>query len=272
MNSVKRLFRLSPTNYKTRHHRCQLQRWYPTTMEKDETIHITWCHSGEVDALFAHSMMTIIQKMPERIGSFNNIQGLGLLSKSRNIAIKHFLDNTEDDWVFLVDADEYIGLPEFKTLIDAAERDERPFMSGLYFAANFTTPELLQAIPLIFIMTDNGVQPYFDYPRNEIVEIYAAGTGAMLIHRSVLEYMREYGAETFGEDWCWFQDGPLEGNKWLSEDLTFCGRLQHLGIPMYAHTGAIFPHHKRFWLMESHFLNSNPLRDKDADGQVSKGF
>lgn len=238
-------------------------------MKKNETIHITWCHAGEVDAFFAHSIMTIIQKMPNRIGSFNNILGLGLLSKSRNMAIKHFLDNTTDDWVFLVDADEYIGIPEFKLLIDAADADERPFMCGLYFAANFTKPDLLQAIPLIFELTEeNGVQPYFDYPRNEIVEIYAAGTGAMLIHRSVLEYMREYGKEVYGKDWAWFQDGPLEENRWLSEDLTFCGRVQHLGIPMYAHTGAIFPHHKKFWLMESHFLNSNPLRDKEKDAKA----
>ncbi len=228
-------------------------------MEPTERIHIAWVHAGEVDAMFAYSIMQLIKAMPHKIGSINCIQGLGLLAKSRNMVVKHFLDNTDEDWIFMVDADEYIGLGEFMLLLENADADTKPFISGLYFAANSQNPISIDPVPLIFINkgAPEGVQPYFDYPDNQLVKIYAAGTGAMLIHRSVLEYMREAGKETYGEDWCWFQDGPLSGNRWLSEDLTFCARVQELGIPMYAHTGAIFPHHKQIWITAETYKTQN---------------
>lgn len=223
-------------------------------MKPKETVHIAYPHGGEVDAFFAHGMMQLIKQFPERIGSFNNVLGLGLLSKSRNIIVKTFLDQSQDDWLLMIDSDEYLSPEAFQSLLDTADKDKYPFVSGLYFALDQSNPVYIKPVPLIFIMTENGVQPYFDYPRNSVVEIYAAGTGAMLIHRSVLQKMRDAYGEIYGNDWCWFQDGPLEGNKWLSEDLSFCQRAQDLGVKMVAHTGALLPHHKMTWIMESHYM------------------
>ena len=48
--------------------------------------------------------------------------------------------------------------------------------------------------------------------------------------------------------------GVGEGNgKWLSEDLLFCDRVQRAGIKIHAHTGAVMPHHKSMWVVESHY-------------------
>lgn len=226
-------------------------------MEKNETVHISYPHGGEVDAMFAHGMMVLLREKGERIGSFNNVLGLGLLAKSRNIIVKHFLEQTTDDWILMIDSDEFLSSDNFQKLVDTADKDERPFVSGLYFAAWQPTPDKVTPMPLIFVVDpENGVQPYFQYPRNTVVDIYAAGTGCMLIHRSVLEQMREVYGDDYGRDWCWFQDGPIEDNKWLSEDLMFCLRLQSMGVRMVAHTGAVLPHHKLTWLMESHYLES----------------
>lgn len=231
-------------------------------MKSKETVHIAYPHSGEVDAFFAHGMMQLCKTYPNQIGSFNNVLGLGLLSKSRNIIVQTFLDNTTDDWLLMIDSDEYLSPENFQKLIDTADKDQLPFVCGLYFAANHPTPSELQPVPLIFVMTEEGVQPYFDYPRDTVVEIYAAGTGCMLIHRSVLEKMRKRYSE-YGPDWCWFQDGPLYPNRWLSEDLTFCDRVQNLGIKMVAHTGVVLPHHKTMWVMESHYLAWKASQPKD---------
>jgi len=222
-------------------------------MKPNETIHIAYPHGGEVDAFFAHGMMQLIKQYPERIGSFNNVLGLGLLSKSRNIIVKTFLDQFEDDWLLMIDSDQYLSQDAFEKLVEAADAESTPFVTGLYFGLDQSNPVHIKPIPLIFIMTKEGVQPYFEYPRNEVIEIYAAGTGIMLIHRSVLEKMRRVYGELYGENWCWFQDGPLEGNNWLSEDLNFCQRAQDIGIRIYAHTGALVPHHKKAWIMESHY-------------------
>lgn len=224
-------------------------------MQDNETICITWCHHGEVDAYFAHSIMDIIKQYPTRVGSFHSVQGLGLLAKSRNMQVKHFLEETTDDWLFIVDADEYINVDGFEKLVNSADRDEYPFVCGLYFSGTVPEPGTLEPVPLIFVKHDLpiGVQPFFDYPKNSLVEIYAAGTGAMLIHRSVLEEVRKGYSKHFGKDWAWFQDGPIGDNKWLSEDLTFCERVQSLNIRMVAHTGAVFGHHKPFWVMESNY-------------------
>lgn len=221
---------------------------------KEETVHLGWVHPGTVDAYFMTSLLDIVKMFPSYVGSHNAVQGLGLLSKSRNQVVSHFLDNTEDDWLFMVDSDEYITIDAFAKLVNSADKDEVPFIAGLYFAANWKTPTELEPVPLIFKLTDfNGVQPYLDYPKDSVVDIYAAGTGCLLIHRRVFETMRDKFADQWGYNWAWFQDGPIGDDKWLSEDLSFCDRVQAAGFKLKAHTGAVVPHHKQMWLMESHF-------------------
>ena len=224
-------------------------------MQDNETVCISWCHHGEVDAFFAHSIMDLIKKYPERVNTFYSVQGTGLLAKSRNIQVKNFLDNTTDDWLFIVDSDEYISVDAFEKLVNSADSEEYPFVSGLYFTGTVPEPGKLEPVPLIFVNHggDLGVQPFYNYPKNSLVEIYAAGTGCMMIHRSVLEEVRKGYSKHFGPDWAWFQDGPIGDNKWLSEDLTFCERVQSLKIRMVAHTGAVVAHHKPVWVVESNY-------------------
>jgi hypothetical protein len=80
-----------------------------------------------------------------------------------------------------------------------------------------------------------------------LFEVDAAGTGCLLVHRSVLETMQDKCDTNQGKDWAWFWDGPIDG-EWIGEDLLFCRRVRALGFPIYAHTGAILPHHKSYWL------------------------
>ena len=174
--------------------------------------------------------------------------------------VKHFLDSTDDDWLLMLDADERISSDTFKLLCDTAHSIDRPVVSGLYFAALWEDLNL-RPVPVIFHATeDKGIQPIDDYPKDSIIKIDGAGTGCLLMHRSALKKIRDASPEDH-RDWCWFQDGPIGGNKWLSEDLTFCSRLKDNDIPMYAHTGAILQHSKRMWLDSPHhdaWLRDNP--------------
>jgi GT2 family glycosyltransferase len=169
--------------------------------------------------------------------------------------VKAFLDNTTSDWLLLIDTDEQLTVQVFDLLINTAHDRERPVVSGLVFAAFNADQNLYpQPVPAIFQDAPEGFLPLNKYDRNAIFEIDACGTGCLLIHRSVLEKMREMADPHQGTDWCWFWDGPLNG-IWISEDLLFSRRVRQLGFPIYVNTAAILPHQKTYWLDEKHHID-----------------
>jgi len=219
-------------------------------MNKNEKVTIAFAHDIVVDTEFALSMMEIMRSRADRIASFHCVEGTGLLAKSRNIAVKHFLDTPNTgDWLLMIDTDQRLSVPSFDLLVQTADKNKRPVVSGLVFAAVWNGLSL-RPVPSLFVtQEDGGILPYDNYPKNSIVEINACGAALMLIHRSVLEKIRE-SANDDTKDWCWFQDGPINGNRWLSEDLIFSTRIQEAGFKIHAHTGATAGHHKMMWLEE----------------------
>jgi GT2 family glycosyltransferase len=175
-----------------------------------------------------------------------------LLSKQRNRVVKQFLDGTKSDWLLLIDSDEQLSLEAFDKLLETAHDKERPVVAGLVFAGfGIEGAPYPKPVPAIFQDAPEGFLPLYKYDKDSVFEIDAAGTGCLLIHRSVLEKMRETADKNQGPDWCWFWDGPVDGN-WIGEDLLFCRRIRALGFPIYVNTGAILPHQKSYWLDERH--------------------
>jgi hypothetical protein len=218
---------------------------------KDETIHIVWAHHGEIDNGFAISLLDLVTKSGRNL-TYNSMRGLGLLAKTRNMLVKTFLDDTTADWLFMVDGDEFASLDSFEKLARAADAEKVPIISGLCFGNK--SPVDLEPSPCIFIFNETKTfTPYYEYPEDKVVPIAAAGAGCLMIHRSVLEAVRKQEEEISGKDWAWFQDGPAGHNTWLSEDLMFSLRVVAAGYQMYAHTGAVFPHHKDVWLTDKHY-------------------
>lgn len=219
-------------------------------MNKNEKITIAFAHDVVVDTEFALSLMEIVRQRSDKIASYHCVEGTGLLTKSRNIIVKHFLDTPNTgDWLLMIDSDQRVPLESFDRLVQTADKAKRPVVSGLVFAAVWNGLSL-RPVPSLFIkQPDGGILPYDNYPKNTIVEIDACGAAYMLVHRSVFEKIRESANEDT-RDWCWFQDGPINGNRWLSEDLIFSSRIKEAGFKMFAHTGATAGHHKMLWLEE----------------------
>jgi len=228
-----------------------------------ETIHVSWATNGLVDNYFAVSLLDIFRDPAYPIGSFNSIQGTGLLSKTRNLMVKHFLEQTKDDWLLMVDSDQFISLPSFEKLLAGADKDIIPILSGLVFSSPSQTE--IKPYPCIFDFDgEDNIAPVYDYPEDKIIQVYSAGTGCLLIHRRVLEHLRELHTETHGPDWVWFQDGPIGNNIWLSEDLMFAEKINDAGYQIHAHTGAVIPHHKSLWITDAHFRASRaPMPSPD---------
>jgi hypothetical protein len=223
-------------------------------MKTAHKVSIGACDPGQVNAAWAYNMIQLSQARSSRLGPFVRIKGSGLLSKLRNRVVKSFLDDTKSDWLLMIDTDEQISVNVFDKLIEAAHDKERPVVSGLVFAAFDAHKHLYpKPVPAIFAESPEGFLPLNNYDQNSIFEIEAAGTGCLLIHRSVLEKMREQADTNQGKDWCWFWDGPINGN-WISEDLLFSRRIRQLGFPIHVHTGAILPHQKSYWLHDGHHL------------------
>jgi GT2 family glycosyltransferase len=222
-------------------------------MKTAHKVSIGVCDPGTVNGEFAFKLIQLAQVRSAKLGPFVRVKGNGLLSKLRNRVVKTFLDSTDSDWLLLIDSDEQLSVAAFDQLINTAHHLERPVVAGLVFAAFKDEGIYPKPVPAIFQDTPEGFLPLFKYDRNAVFEIDACGTGCILIHRSVLEKMRETADPHQGPNWCWFWDGPLNG-EWISEDLLFSRRVRQLGFPIYVNTAAILPHQKSYWLDEKHHI------------------
>lgn len=223
-------------------------------MKSQDTIAIGWIDPGVIDGMFALSLLEVYRSRP-RVKQLLRVEGSGLLSRMRNEIVAGFLDGG-CDWLLMVDSDESFTAADFDKLVTTAHAKERPFVAGLYFGTWSGGGDIYpQPIPLIFRRSEVGTQyaPVYDYPADKVIEVHCAGTGCLLVHRSVFETIRERNAtQHTGDRWCWFMDMPVNG-QWFGEDMFFCRAVESCGFPMVAHTGVILGHRKRYWLTEQHF-------------------
>lgn len=222
-------------------------------MRSRDQVAIGWLDPGHVDGMFALSVANVYAQRRDRIEALIRVEAGGLLSRGRNELVARFMETTEAQWLLMVDSDEQLGLDAFDKLIGAVHDKERPIVAGLYFGA-WPGDLYPAAMPLIFKSVPNSTRflPMTDYPADQVVEIDSAGTGCLMVHRSVFEAFQAEATPHEGKTWCWFRDMPVNGD-WFSEDHFFCARARELGYRLHAHTGAVLPHRKRLWLTERHF-------------------
>ena len=221
-------------------------------MKSGDKVCIGMVNDGSLNALLALDLLQIIRQKDSKFDHFVQVGNKGLTTRSRNIVVKTFLETTNSEWLLMIDSDERLGVENFYKLCNAAHDKERPIVSGLVFAAFFDDEDALRAVPTIYRdLGEQGLSPMDDYPEDEVIEVDAVGTGCLMIHRSVFEYMQENANENQGKDWAWFAEGAIKGT-YFGEDLLFSKRLKSFGYKIHAHTGAILPHQKEFWLDQRH--------------------
>lgn len=220
-------------------------------MKTKDKVSIGWADPGVVDGEFAVRLMMLVGDRRDRLGPMIRVEGSALVSRQRNEIVATFLDETDSAWLLMLDADEVFTTDVFDKLVAAVHDKDRPVVAGLYFGAFDQGGLIPTPVPLIYKAQDGAYAAMHDYPLDSIVEIDSAGTGCLLIHRSVLLALRAKASEHEGPKWCWFNDGPING-QWFGEDLIFCRRVKDAGFPIFAHTGAQLPHRKRFWLTAAH--------------------
>jgi len=227
-------------------------------MRMKDKVCIGMVNNGTINSMLAQDLIHIAINPSQRFHNLVQVGNIGLTTRSRNLVVKTFLETTNAAWLLMIDSDERLSIENFNKLVDAAHDKDRPIVSGLVFAAFFDNDDALRPVPTIYRMDpEKGLEAIDGYPINEIIEVDAVGTGCILIHRDVLLEMQKQTTPNQGKDWAWFVEGAINGT-YFGEDLLFSKRLKSMGYKIHAHTGAILPHHKQFWLDERHHT---PMRD-----------
>ena len=213
-----------------------------------DSVAVGYLYGEHVAAGFANSL-AVMMWVQGRWGRKSRVQAVRAepsgvnVSAARNALVRWFLDG-ECGWLLMVDADMTFkpDLPDALLASANATPGERyaPIVGALCFGVD---DGLL--FPTMYDFTEKdggGIQAvrYDDFPRDAMFQVGATGAAALLVHRSVLEAVRDRG---FNEVFPWFQETDLGGERY-GEDVTFCLRAAACGFPVFVDTGTAVGHQK----------------------------
>jgi len=221
---------------------------------KRGTVVPAWLDDGNWSASFGLSMLELSLAL---IGAgrvvpgsayLRNFCSTGGLVEGRNRVAADFLDRTDGEWLFMVDADMGFAPDVVERLLGSADPYNRPVVGALCFAlrrAGLTDNHAMRfrIVPTLYdfheLDDEIGFAPVADYPRGRAVKVAGTGAACLLVHRRALEKIRA----VHGDNWFTPVTHP-KGSTTFSEDLSFCVRLASADIPLYVHTGVKTSHDK----------------------------
>jgi hypothetical protein len=231
------------------------------------SVTIGYLHPGEVSHAFSTSLLEVIMADladGQRLFRHENWRlanevGTGDIAKGRNEIARAVLDQTEAEWLFMVDADMAFSGTIIEDLIESAELIDARVMGALCFASKRDGSKQFGAIryrsiPTIYDFVEfvegspAGVVPMLEYKRGSVIKCSATGGAAVLIHRTVLEEMRAQ----FLDDW--FSPIRHPTGTVFSEDLSFFLRCAGIDADVFVDTAVKTAHHKgNLWLDEENY-------------------
>ena len=212
-----------------------------------ETVALAWCDGGLVDGRFMDGLLLAIMNAP-KIGMrvVNKIRVNGnQIGRQRQVLFDNWADVTKTDWLLWVDSDIVVTPDSLKLIWDSADKVSRPVVSGTYFVSKENERSLMQPFPALFKEGSNKheLQIIHPLPKNELIKVDSAGFGFLLMHKSIVPKLREVSP-----NYSLFAEEEGVGDKYISEDIVFFRKLKAAGVDLYAHTGAVVQHMKRFSL------------------------
>jgi hypothetical protein len=210
-----------------------------------ERLVIGWCDGGMVEGRFMSGIVNTMIEAPKRkINIVNTIRVQGNQIARQRQSLWDFWDKATDaEWLLWVDSDIILSPDVLEMLWNAADKKTKPVVSGLYFVSNQNEQSLMEPMPAIYMETGDPyrTQVIHPFPENGVIPIDIAGFGLMLMHRSIIDPVRNAAGDisVFGEN-------QQAADKFISEDVSFCRNLKKAGIQLHAHTGAHVQHMKTF--------------------------
>jgi GT2 family glycosyltransferase len=203
---------------------------------------IGYCRGQLVHGAFSESLLAVAMEGKTPLDAVIALEWGPNISTARNKIAADFLTRPAP-WLLMCDTDMVFGGDTLDRLIAAADPVERPIVGGLCyspFAGGGPYPtmyELVEKGPrrIGFVRPET-------VPEDQLVRVSATGTGFLLIHRSVLEKVRDTSGDEAAP---WFREMPVgEPMALMGEDMTFCLRAGAAGFPVHVHTGIKIGHMK----------------------------
>jgi hypothetical protein len=221
----------------------------------NEKVVVAYLHPGTVHGAFMESLLNLLvydMAFHKRIvdgGGRLSTQASANLAGPRNTVVKQFLAFGEADWLWFVDSDMVFEPDTLERLLQYADPDKAPIVGGLCFGFDEG-----RVVPTLYDLVGEddgiGVVRYNMWPPDAMFQVAATGTGCILIHKSVLEKVRDFMPESrpgqvgFNQAYPWFQEMEHEGQP-VGEDITFCWRAGIAGVPVYVNTAVHIGHVKQ---------------------------
>ena len=223
----------------------------------NESITLAWCDNGTTDGKFTEGMVyaSLTTQLP--IKSAQRVQG-NQIGRQRQVALETWYDKSDFDWILWVDSDIVLTEEALQKVWIAADKNDRPVVTGTYFISKENEQSLMAPYPAVFHWV-NGEEYKIAYlhplPKDALVQVGSAGFGFVLMHRNAITKMRQvHGAVPY------FNETGI-GDEFVSEDINFFKLMHKAGVPLFTHTGALVKHIKRFALDIEYykfFWNNNP--------------
>lgn len=194
------------------------------------------------------------------------------IADNRNRVVERFL-STDVTWLWFTDVDVVFPPCTLDQLLEAADPTDRPIVGSLYFTkldadgGNLWLPTWME---------DGEEFGEYTWVRKltigEVRELTMVAMGCTLIHRAVLEKMRDAYPD---DPWKWFGHDlmldPVTGPSRIGEDVTFCRRARALGFPIHGLTEPVV-HMKTATVGWKEFIQQRDIEAfKQATGEPYPG-
>jgi len=195
--------------------------------------------------------------------------------EGRNEVAHQFLEEKTAEWLLFIDADMGWDIDALERLVAAADPVDRPIVGGLCFGFGPISDRLDHAnavikkpfptvLNLLKTEDDYAFRPHWGYTSNRLTECDATGAALLLIHRTVLEEMRD----KFGETWFDRIRHP-DAKKLWGEDTSFCYRAKAgCGKRVFVHTGIRTSHAKTIYVTETTYMSELVAQPTDVEVAV----
>jgi hypothetical protein len=222
------------------------------TQGTQDTVSIAWCDNGNVDGKFMHGVMNVVTESGVTFASTIRSGG-NQIARQREHVIRYWYEQNKSEWLLWVDSDVVISPEKFLRLWNKKDKDKHPIITGVYFTSKNPEEPLMVPEPTVYEFVDGGetigIKPIHPLPKDQFIQVSAAGMGFVLMHRSVVEKIVEAvpGAAMFME--------AGTEKTFIGEDIYFFALCGKAGVEVWCDTGATVPHIKRF-SFDEHYYNA----------------
>lgn len=218
-----------------------------------DKVVIGYVHPVDVTVGFHHSLLMLMlrdQVTSRRVGNLLMRNASANITNARNRIVADFLAGP-GDWLWFLDTDMVFDPDTLDRLLEVAHDKSHPVVGGLCYGVHDG-----RLFPTLYGLSEHDGEPCvvrFDtFPPDQAFAVDGTGAACILIHRSVLERIRD---EKFNVAYPWFQETVLPGtSQVVGEDVTFCFRARALGFPIHVHTGIHVGHQKTYVLTHEMYM------------------